>query len=200
MPASISESWTRIVAWLRTNAPGQLEHFQPPATDEELEAAASNLGLQLPEDIKEFYRIVNGADPESDSTGIFPPPDRWDMAFGPLTLETVVQEWEMQKELLESGDYEGLNAEPSQGVAKDWWNLGWIPFADNGGGDFYCIDMAPTDAGTSGQVISHSHESGERKLLATSLGEYLKTLADALEADECDFDDDYGVRLKEEDE
>ncbi len=47
-----------------------------------------------------------------------------------------------------------------------------------------------------GQVIAHSHESGERAKLADSLAEYLAELADALEAGGFIHDPEYGVRKR----
>jgi cell wall assembly regulator SMI1 len=121
------------------------------------------------------------------------------MAFGPLALEQIVQEWNMQKELLEMGDFADLEPQSSEGIFNDWWNVGWIPFASNGGGDYYCVDMAPTDVGTTGQIISHFHESGEHQVLAPSLGEYLNDLANLLEGNALEYDADDGIRKKKSD-
>ena len=73
------------------------------------------------------------------------------------------------------------------------WNTGWIPFAGNGGGDLYCIDMAPAEGGTVGQIISHNHESFDHKLLARSFGDYLESLAERLENGELTFSEKWGV-------
>jgi cell wall assembly regulator SMI1 len=115
--------------------------------------------------------------------GLFPSADDWDdMAFGPTALEQIVREWDIQKDLVEGGDFADLEPRSAAGVAGDWWNMGWIPFAGNGGGDLYCVDLAPGGEGVRGQVITHSHESGEHKILAPSLAAYLSDLADGLEA------------------
>jgi cell wall assembly regulator SMI1 len=118
------------------------------------------------------------------------------MAFGPLALEQIVREGRMQRELLEGGDFEGNVANSDPGVAPDWWNVGWIPFAGNGGGDFYCLDIAPTESGSKGQVISHSHESGEHKRLADSLAVLLTEIADALEDGQLEYDEEWGLRKR----
>jgi cell wall assembly regulator SMI1 len=196
MQHPVSESWDRIVSWLRSNAPSELENLGLPATLDELEAAAVQLGVPLPGDFSDFYQIVNGTHPEGASSAILPAGDEWDMAFSPLSLAQVVDAWAMQKELLEMGDFSGLDAEASEGVAADWWNVGWIPFAGNGGGDYYCVDTAPADGGTAGQVISHSHESGERRKLADSLAQYLDELAESLEAGLFIHAPEYGVRKR----
>ena len=198
MQHSVSESWNRIAAWLRSNAPQTLACLQPPATVEQLEAAARQLALPFPDDFWDLYETTNGSDSEGKSFGIFPSLDEWGMAFSPLALDQIIRESKIQKELLEMGDFADLVAEASEGVANDWWNMGWIPFADNGSGDYYCVDMAPTSGGTVGQVISHSHESGERRKLANSLAEYLGDLADSLESGSFEYDDAYGIRRKNE--
>jgi cell wall assembly regulator SMI1 len=200
MSQKVIESWDRIAAWLQAHAPEMLELLQPPVSQEQLDAAASEMGLVFPNDFIAFYQIVDGYDPNGDPSSIFPSYDEWDdVAFGPLALEAIVQDWKMQRELLEAGDFAGLEPVSSKGVANDWWNPGWIPFADNGGGDYYCIDMAPAEGGREGQVISHSHESGEHKVLAASLADYLDDLANALEANTLEYSEEDGIRRRRSD-
>lgn len=197
MKYEIGKTWQKIVLWLEKNAPEVLEEISLPATEEELDHFSSLTGLKIVDDFKYFYQIFNGISSESDTSGIFPSFDEWDeMAFGPLPLDEIAQEWNMLKELLEMGDFEGLESQSVEGIANLWWHIGWIPFADNGGGDYYCIDMAPTSTGTEGQIISHSHETGEHKIIARSLGEFLHNLANDLAEDIYTYDYDYGIRKK----
>jgi cell wall assembly regulator SMI1 len=184
MSTSIHDAWTRIAAWFQQNAPGDFELIQGPASSEELDAAATQFGVDLPEDFKQLYQLMNGTDPNGRSVGLFPSVDDFDeMPYGPLALDQIVREWEVQKELLEGGDFEDCEPESCDpGVINEFWNVGWIPFAGNGGGDLYCIDLVPTGDGTKGQVITHSHECGDHIILAASLAEYYSKLADALDA------------------
>jgi cell wall assembly regulator SMI1 len=195
MGTSINDSWDRIAAWFRANAAAHFELLQEPASPKELEAAARLFGFELPEDFKRLYGLVNGTDPNGESVGLFPAADEYDdMAFGPLALEQVVRKWRMLKNLLESGEFADREPESSaSGVSNDWWNVGWVPFASNGGGDFFCVDTAPTPEGIRGQVISHSHESGVHKVLAPSLAVYLAELADGLDKGRFEYTD-YGLQ------
>ena len=59
--------------------------------------------------------------------------------------------------------------------------------------------MAPTTAGTKGQVITHSHESGKHIILARSLAAYLGELADGLDAGHFEYTD-YGMQKIEAEE
>jgi cell wall assembly regulator SMI1 len=196
MSKTVSKSWNRITAWLASYAPITLDGIRPPASPAQLAAAATALHLQFPDDVRQLYQITDGMDPAAVSSGIFPAGDEWDMAFSLLPLEQIESVWEIQRELLEIGDFTGLEAEASEEVANSWWNVKWVPFAGNGSGDYYCIDLAPTATGTVGQVIGHSHEYGERKKLANSLAEYLNSLADLLEANRLLYDQQYGIRHK----
>lgn len=190
MVDSVVIAWQRIVAWLQEHAPAALAQSQGPALAQQLDAIAAQVGLPLPDDFYTFYQLINGA----EASGIFPSTDDWDqMAYGPLSLAQVVQEWQMQKELLEMGDFARLNPQAAVGVANVWWHPAWLPFAGNGGGDYYCIDLAPTAEGVKGQVITHAHESGKHTVLAPSLAAYLSNLADALEAGTLVYDEDYGL-------
>ena len=99
----------------------------------------------------------------------------------------------MMKTLLETGDFQGLKQKSAPGIRKEWWNIHWIPFASNGGGDYFCVDMSPGENGTKGQVISTNHESGNHKLLAPSFREWLFALANGLEDKTFGYSDEEGL-------
>lgn len=194
---TIEDSWSRICDWMNTHAPGSLDDAGSPATKRKLNTAAKKMNVQLHADHAEFCQVVDGA----ESSGVFPACGEWeDMAFSPMSLEESVSEWEMLKDLLEMGEFDGLSPKTSPGISDVWWNTLWIPFASNGGGDYYCIDLAPENGGKLGQIIFHSHESGEHVVLAESLRSYLAKLADDLEAGKFEYDEDYGIKTPDEDE
>lgn len=186
----VDTSWKRICAWIDENAPGLLDSAQPGATPDEIAKLATRTGLTIPDDLREFVALVNGA----DDAGIFPTRDDFDaMAYYPLDIDMMIGDRLMLNDLLSMGEFADLEAEPSDGVAADWWNPGWIPFAGNGGGDYFCIDTVPAAGGKPGQIIAHSHESGERRKLADSLGEFLEQLADDMDSGGIQYDEDCGL-------
>jgi cell wall assembly regulator SMI1 len=192
MTDSVANLWNRILVWLRSNAPGSLESINRPATNIQITDAQSKLGVQFPPDVIAFYRLFDGA----PGIGVFPSDDSFSMmAFSPMPLAQMLEDWQIQKELVEMGDFADLNPEPIDRLTKDWWNIRWIPFADNGGGDHFCFDLAPGKNGIIGQIISHSHETGPRGVLGDSLTDFLVNLANRLETSEFEYDDDYGVVL-----
>lgn len=198
MASSIAESWRKVTDWMQKNAADDLKYIQGPASSELLENAARELGLAMSDELIELYKLMNGTDPNGQSASIYPPAsDDLDMSFGPIALEQIIYYWNMQKELMDCGDFADLKPRScAEGVVNEWWNVGWIPFATDGGGDFYCIDLAPAAAGTKGQVITHSHETGEHKILAHSLAAYLSELAECADSGQLEYDDTYGVQRK----
>ena len=62
------------------------------------------------------------------------------------------------RSLLDTGEM-NRRAIADKGIQKQWWNSAWIPFADNGGGDYLCLDLAPMACGNPGQVIAMRHDS-----------------------------------------
>jgi cell wall assembly regulator SMI1 len=191
-PHDVLASWSRIEVWLKTNLPEALGKLCPGATEAEIDETERLLGLTLPEDVKQFYRIHNG----TDDLGLFPSsdPSGWDnMAFDPLPLKQVRADWENWKGLVEIGEFANQSGQPMAGICADWWNLGWVPIASNGGGDFQCIDSVPTEMGRPGQVISMWHESPARELIAPSLADYLRVIADGLESGRLRYQKSYGI-------
>ena len=192
--ATVSEAWKAIVSWLEANVPDSVELLQGPVAESDLADAEAKTGLTFPADLKELFLTCNGTDANQKSIGLFPSADDFDeLAYGPLELKQALSEWGIQKELLEGGDFEGEEADSDAGVADAWWHTGWFPFGSNGGGDLYCVDTAPTEGGTVGQVITHSHESGEHRILAPSLSAWLSELAEGLAAGKFKYDEMWGM-------
>ena len=188
MTVPIGDSWTRIIAWLRVHAPADVDVF-PAADRDMISATAAQLGIAFPDQLVEFYQRLDGA----NSGSVFPSPDDYDMAFIPMPLDEVLVNWSGQKQLVEVGQFDDCTPRSAAEIRSVWWDPGWIPFATNGGGDFLCVDSVPTAAGQIGQVISHSHETGEHRFLSRSLADYLQDLAKKLEDGQFVYDDKYGV-------
>lgn len=67
------------------------------------------------------------------------------------------------------------------GVIQDlWWHEFWIPFAEDGGGNFLCIDMAPGPNGNLGQIIQVERDDGAFETEFKSFSEWLKNYRDGL--------------------
>ncbi len=182
------EGWTRIEFWLATNAPEILHTLQAGASDEEIASMEVLLGVTLPEDMKESYRIHNGQVSESERLMGY-----WEL----LSLDRIRFEWSCWKELLDNGAFDGQKSAPDAHRADDWWNPNWMPLAWNGSGDNQCLDMAPTPSGHIGQIITMLHDSPARTLLAPSFREWLIEFADGLESGQFIYSKESGGLFKE---
>jgi cell wall assembly regulator SMI1 len=180
--------WIRIERWLAANAPAIAADFNPPATAEDIAATERFLGVTLPDDVKATYLRHNGG-----PAGLF---EGWEW----VPLEGVRDEWKAWKGLLDGGHFDDFTRNTDgQVVSSDWWNCGWIPFTKSGSGDNHCWDLAPGPHGQVGQVIQMFHDETIRPVLANSFREWLNRFADALEADEYVFTEEYGGLVRWDD-
>ncbi|WP_188825493.1 SMI1/KNR4 family protein [Brucella endophytica] len=81
---------------------------------------------------------------------------------------------------IENPDHAPIDADP--GIRPTWWWPGWIPFMENGGGDYLCIDMDPAPGGTLGQVVAYYHDETFRIRRAGNIGHLFARIADGLES------------------
>jgi cell wall assembly regulator SMI1 len=108
-------------------------------------------------------------------------------------LTGMVGEAEEWAELLDDGDFAGDKPKAARGVRREAWNKKWVPFAANGGGDCWCLDLAPAAGGTRGQLIYVSHEMAPREVLAKSFREWLSAFADSLDRGEYRYEEGEGL-------
>ena len=184
---TVARSWKRIDEWLKENAP-KWRPLRKGASPDQIKRAETKLGIRMPAELRNLYLGHAGSRSEAQ---VFPSPD--DISHYFMSLTEAVNEWKMLNKLLKGGDFEGLTPDSHQAIRNEWWNERWIPFASNGGGDYFCVDMAPTKQGKKGQVITHNHESGQHKLLAPSIRDWLGKLANGLEDKTFCFDEDDGL-------
>jgi cell wall assembly regulator SMI1 len=148
-----------------------------PSALAELEAA---VGAKLPDDLRASYLLHNGQ--PQGAPALFPH-EYGDLGCGYwlLSVEGILRDWGVWKDLNDGGEFSGLTAIPDEGVRSDWWHPGWLPIAADGGGDFLCVDLAPDAGGTMGQVIQMCHDDGKRPRLAASFAQVLAQLAEHYE-------------------
>lgn len=183
----MQDVWSRIEAWLKTNAPESIDVLNMGATDKQISELEELLSIQLPEDVKSSYRIHDGQ--SIDGFGLM---DGCEF----LSLERIKDEWNVWKGLLDSGafqteDGQDLGCEPMLGVSNVWWSPKWIPLTYDGGGNHVCLDLNPAEGGDIGQIITMWHDDGERKIIASGFRDWLQKYADELESGSYIFSEDY---------
>jgi cell wall assembly regulator SMI1 len=175
--------WNQFEAWLAEHWPDGLAALNGPATETEIVELEDALGVRLPSDFAACLRIHNG---QSDTAGgLF---DNSEF----LSTRAILEQWKVWKDLLDSGEFKGIESEPQSGIRNDWWHQKWIPITHNGGGDHYCIDLAPTAEGHCGQVITMWHDMAEREVQASSFHEWLDRYVRAVLSGRYVYSDDFG--------
>jgi cell wall assembly regulator SMI1 len=190
---TISETWARIKKWYGENVPPGLVVYNQGATTEELAKLEKAIGRGLPDDLREFYGLNNGA----SGCAL--------LCYGSfLSLQQVSQ---LRSELLEqfagiAGDF---TLHPlDHGIKPVFWSDLRIPITDNLTGDHVLIDLDPGQGGSVGQIVFFDHETGPGVLLAPSFHDWLIVMArdsannlykfHPLEENVIKFEDyDYGV-------
>ncbi len=187
----MDQVWERIEAWLAVNAPAVAAGLNPPASPEAVAETERFLDVQFPDDLRASYLRHDGQQPNSPWML-----EGWEW----LSLDRIRDEWKVWKDLLDGGDFAGIeNSADGRGVQKDWWNPAWIPLTYSGSGDHHCLDLAPGRRGLSGQIIEMWHDEGSRPVIAHSFREWLTDFAGRLEAGEFVVSDEYGGLCRRED-
>ncbi len=167
--ARMREVWDDIEAWYKENAPRLYNDLDEGASEEEIEDAERQLGLTLPEDYKASLKIHNG--------------DVYLHDYNYLSLKGALRKWSLMVRLGKEGTFEGREVVgASDGKIQDrWWHEGWIPFAEDGGGNMLYIDMAPGEKGNKGQILQMELDSGPFSTEYKSFLEYMEHYRDALQ-------------------
>jgi cell wall assembly regulator SMI1 len=167
------EGIVRLETWLQAHRPDYLAALAAGATDEEFAAFERTVGRQLPSELAALYRWHNG---QADSC-YAALHDNWMFS----SLASIAEAWEMTTELLEGGDFERAN----------WWQPGWIPFLDNGGGDHLCVDLDGTFTGQAGQVLEFWHDDADRVVVYPNVATYFEVVVRSLEETAWGADEEY---------
>jgi|GEM_PF-512618 len=173
-PADIPSVWKRLEKAVKAVAPEVHRSLLKGAPDANILALEKHLKVELPDELKESYRIHNGQKHGED--GLIPASMMED-EYVLLSLDELKTEWSNWKKLTDDGEFKNSESTPDTGIRNDWWNPGWIPFAWDGGGNSLCVDLAPAKGGTVGQVILMDHESSDRPKIAASLAAFLEDVA-----------------------
>ncbi len=169
---TIRRLWAAMGAWFQTHAPPCYErlHAAEGASAEAIALLETQVGSRLPDDFAAYLRLYNAY---------------YGLCFFEYSgFDTVhiARNWQMLKELTDAGTF--ARAEPhvesDERMQACWWHPGWIPFAEDGGGNLICLDLAPAARGTWGQVFYWEIHGGPEHPCAPSFLAYLKRYHDDL--------------------
>lgn len=181
--------WTEIESWLKANAPAIYEGLNPPASAQQVADAEKALGVRFPADCVASFQIHNGQ--KFDSPWLF---DAWEL----LSLERIVDEWKVWKDLLDRGDFRESRSVSFGATVDDWWSPLWIPLTYDGAGNHDCLDLSPGPEGRSGQIIKMWHDDVERTVMAPSYEAWFSGFASDLKNGRCKFSEEYNGVIRDE--
>ncbi len=152
------------------------------ATEAEIAQAEAALGVTFPPEVRAFYLTHDGgSDDEVYNCG----------GRELLSLDGIVSQWKIWKQLLDSGTFEkNDHGAPDPGVQKKWWIAEWIPVTYDGAGNHHILDLAPAKGGKVGQILSFWHDDAPRTLEAPDFLTWLSQVEWSEDPDGDDESDD----------
>lgn len=144
-----------LIAKIEANARAAGVKLPPGASAAAIEALEKTLGLELPEEVKAWYRVHDGG---GDAYVL----ENREL----LSVKYIAGQWKIWKDLLDQGVF-GANdhGEPGPGVQKKWWIPEWVPVTYDGAGNHDVVDLAPGKGGTRGQILSFWHDEPSRRVV-----------------------------------
>ncbi|RDB36803.1 MAG: hypothetical protein DCC88_03255 [Spirobacillus cienkowskii] len=155
--------------------PKEIIWRQPMAEQElELKKFELEIGRRLPQDFRRFYLLHDSHDNKNrkkyaEYIGII---YCWQL----LALKDSISAWEdwacFEKDWDDNCQFSKCMA--GKKIKEKYVNRGWIPFAEDCGGNYLGIDLDPDINGTYGQVINFGRNEDNKYVLADSFLGFLK--------------------------
>lgn len=125
--------------------------------EKEINDLENEFTLKLPEDLKTLYLWKNGQNINC--------------------FETFVN----NSMFISLRDSLEINAELNTMIETDfeeenWWNEGWLPIFQNGGGDYICYDLQGVFTNQKGQIIEFWHADNDRNVIAPNLEAFIAAI------------------------
>lgn len=162
-------------------------HFlNRPASEEQITALEQDIGFVLPGDLKALWARADGQrdtiEIEDPAPGTIVSPFFGQYDF--LSVAGAEREYRLWREVHDdAGDtfastFNGIiTRRGDDPVHRDYWRPGWLPFARDGGGNAYAVDLSPAEGGMYGQVILIGPDEDERRVLAPGIAPWLTAVA-----------------------
>lgn len=164
--ADITPYWEAVENHLGDQAN---EVLNPPATEADIQELETNLGLTLPQQLRESLTRHDGMAtyPHDDFPGEIL-----------LSCQEIHDNHDTWNEVFEDlDDYpQDYNLTGNTGLTLPGpWNPGWIPITDDGTGNALIIDTTPGPNGTTGQIINIATDGETTGLAYPNLATLLNT-------------------------
>ena len=163
--------------------------LQAPATAQDLDAVAQALGQPMDADLKALWQLAAGAEVDEEDQALFSRPGFVDL----LSLLSPHEALAVRETVRERAPrmLAALGPLTDPRLSTQWWEPGWLPFADFCGVTILMVDGSPGPQGQLGQVIAFEHDPDDTYWVAPSLQAFLAGSAQAIDAEPEQFLDDW---------
>ena len=152
-----------IAEWFRVHAGPLYERLQAaaPVSDGAVGELGRALEVELPDDFAEYLKACGGSLSFFEYEGLAP--------------ARIATQWRMLEEMRADGTFDAheLFDDDRGFIQRVKWHPGWVPFAEDGGGNLFCMDLAPGPNGVRGQVIRWEVAGGPAIGRPRAFAEYL---------------------------
>ena len=177
---SVKAAWKRLASWSVAHLPREGRPGNPPATVKQIREFEAAVGVKLPADVRQSFRLYNGQCP---GPGII-------YGLAVESLRDCLNNWKQwvkgrqmtQKDGSHVGLDEACYSFPNGFVRPVYFDPKWVPLTYDGSGNHIGVDLNPGPNGTRGQVIIFGPDDEHHTVLARSWGQFLTDIADELEA------------------
>jgi cell wall assembly regulator SMI1 len=154
----------RFEAALAAVRPAYLDELAPGLTPAEWAHFEQRTGLELPDSYRRFVQWRDGQARDYD--------ERLWYSRSLMDADLILETQRAWNELDALGQFDRPN----------WWHPMWVPFATDGCGNDYVLDLAGCFGGTPGQIVEVWHDNEDRHIYWASFEKWLETLVMAYEA------------------
>ena len=128
------------------------------ATDEQLDALEAEIGAPISSELGAWLRHVNCAIPLSGGYDAVPIDSILERTKSTKTID-------FSKHLSNIFSWNDGRFDDNS-MAKSYWQPLWVGFARDGGGNEYCVDLAPGPNGEHGQILMMEFQDGQGPYLS----------------------------------
>ncbi|WP_096327437.1 ankyrin repeat domain-containing protein [Nannocystis exedens] len=181
----MADHWEFVDAWFADSDPEPDRRPEPPRAPKDASAALARWEKEYGEAFEDCL--------QAHFAGGLAHPSRSFMEYTLLELPQAYDRWSGLNDLVDQGVFKEAKpralAEDQDSIRFVWWSRGFIPVAEDGGGNLMCADLDPGPGGTRGQIIKWEKTEGPLGPLAENIGAYLVDYRNSLEDGSLAFDE-----------
>jgi molybdopterin molybdotransferase len=177
---------SKLISIAKEKNPNLIIELNKGAKKSEISTLEKIIDKELPSDFVKFYSHCNGF--SINSIRLF-------NGLRLLSIAEIIVLWQSMNEINKSGafivDGKPIFAETDKEIKNDWWNENWLPITDNLSGDYTILDLDPNKKGAYGQLFEFWHDPNFRKLIASSLENFIVKTTENINSNKSVYDENY---------